>query len=63
MKKKVKPIYKTDKYGLNYNTNESLSDNDKKVLSDLLNLLTYDDLAEDEKIESCVKYIKDLFNK
>jgi hypothetical protein len=63
MKKKVKPIYKTDKHGLNYNTNESLSDNDKKVLSDLLNLLTYDDIAEDEKIESCVKYIKDLFNK
>ena len=45
--------------------NQALEDNkDKKYteedLSYLLNLLTYDDLAEDEKIESCTEYIKDL---
>lgn len=30
-----------------------------KDLEYLLNLLTYDDLAEDEKIEAAVEYIKD----
>jgi len=28
----------------------------------LLNLLTYDDLAEDEKIEAAIEYIKDKLN-
>lgn len=32
-------------------------------LNYLHNLLTYDDLAEDEKIESCKEYIQDLQKK
>lgn len=45
--------------------NQALEDNKKKKhteedLYHIFNLLTYDDLAEDEKIEFCIKYIKDL---
>lgn len=35
----------------------------KKHLEHLLNLLTYDDLAEDEKIDACVEYIRDTLTK
>lgn len=31
----------------------------KEHLIHLLNLLTYDDLDENEKIDACVEYIKD----
>ena len=37
--KKQKPNYVTDKYGLLYNVNESLSDNDKALIKQLSEML------------------------
>lgn len=51
--------------GFELGYNQAIEDNKEKKytkenLGYLLNLLTYDDLTEDEKIESCIEYIKDL---
>ena len=37
-KKKVKPIYGVDKYGLLYQINKPLSENDKDILKTLLKI-------------------------
>ena len=37
--KKVKPIYATDKYGMTYQVNKPLSDNDKELLKQLAEMV------------------------
>lgn len=38
-KKKTKPNYQTDKYGLMYDANQQLSDNDREILKTLKDML------------------------
>lgn len=66
----TQPLYKNDFWAIQELKLSEIkeligeADRDRKYteenMSYLLNLLTYDDLAEDEKIESCIEYIKDL---
>lgn len=39
-KKNPKPIYETDKYGLMYQVNKPLSENDKKLIEQLKQLMS-----------------------